>query len=116
MDTHQLDLPDDLRASLEAAVEAIVRIAQPELVILFGSWAEGRAEEGSDVDLLVVADTEDRRGLSRRLRQAVEPLLAPCPVDIIVTPAADWPRARRLRGFVSHEADRYGVRLHASAA
>jgi len=40
--------------------ERIVRGFQPEKVILFGSYASGRADAGSDVDLLVVLPFEGR--------------------------------------------------------
>jgi len=38
----------------------IGREFQPERVILFGSWAEGRASADSDVDLLVILPFEGR--------------------------------------------------------
>ena len=40
--------------------ERIVRGFQPEKVILFGSYASGRAHAGSDVDLLVVLPFEGK--------------------------------------------------------
>jgi predicted nucleotidyltransferase len=46
-----LSLPSDLNAALREAVRAAVEIAHPQAVILFGSWAEGTATAGSDVDL-----------------------------------------------------------------
>jgi len=109
-------VPEDLRPALEEAVRRIVEIAQPELVILFGSYAEGGADEESDIDLLVVAETEDRFALAVELYTTVEPALRRYPIDIIVVPRADWPRARSLRGMVSWEADHFGVRLHERAA
>jgi uncharacterized protein len=40
------------------AVQVIVKNFQPDKVILFGSYAKGNAGSDSDVDLLVVMDTE----------------------------------------------------------
>ena len=54
----QPTLPPDVAARLDEAVRRIVEIAGPQLVILFGSYAEGTANEDSDIDLLVVAETE----------------------------------------------------------
>ncbi len=112
----RLEVPKDLERALRRAVEEIVRVAKPEAVILFGSYAEGRAGEGSDVDLLVVAETADRFACAGQLAAAVRPLLAPWSLDLIVVPASEWPRARRIRGFVTYEADRWGVRLYERAA
>ena len=39
---------------LEQMVEVIVKIAQPERIILFGSRAKGTEEENSDYDFLVI--------------------------------------------------------------
>jgi predicted nucleotidyltransferase len=43
---------------LDTMVERIVEQFHPERIILFGSQAHGDAHEDSDVDLLVVMDTE----------------------------------------------------------
>ena len=45
MGTDTLNLPADLREALDRAVAAIVEIAHPELITLFGSWADGTARE-----------------------------------------------------------------------
>ena len=41
---------------IRAAVEILVREAQPERVILFGSYAYGEPTPDSDVDLMVIMD------------------------------------------------------------
>ncbi len=114
--TTALTLPPDLKQALDEAVRRIVEIAQPDLIILFGSWAEGKARAGSDVDLMVVAETEDPYHVSARLYEEVRPFFGGRGVDLIVFPRDQWPRARRIRGMVAWEADRFGVRLHEQAA
>jgi predicted nucleotidyltransferase len=42
---------------IDAVVQQVVQQFQPEQVILFGSYAYGRPQPHSDVDLLVVMDT-----------------------------------------------------------
>ncbi|MBM3476062.1 MAG: nucleotidyltransferase domain-containing protein [Armatimonadetes bacterium] len=116
MATEAPNLPDDLRIALDKAVQRIVEIAQPELVILFGSWAEGNAREDSDVDLMVVSETDDCPLLAARLREEIRPLLGDRGLDLLVMPREHWPEARRIRGMVAWEADRFGVRLHERAA
>lgn len=70
-------------ASLPAAVKRIVQTLQPQAIILFGSYAYGTPTPDSDVDLLVIWETQLPR-LERYL--AVSQLLAPrpFPVDILV--------------------------------
>ena len=114
MEATALNLPDDLRAALDQAVAAIVEIAHPELVILFGSWAEGTARPDSDVDLLVVAETDHPHRLTADLRKAIRPFFPKTPLDVVVLTHKRWEWARGIRGFMPRDADRRGVRLHAA--
>lgn len=50
--------------------DAIVREVDPEKIILFGSWALGRVDEQSDVDLLVIEREPFGRHRSRLLEAA----------------------------------------------
>lgn len=54
---------------LEEMVARIRSVSDPEVVILFGSWARGEASDDSDVDLLVIMDSDlprYRRAISLR--------------------------------------------------
>jgi HEPN domain-containing protein/predicted nucleotidyltransferase len=55
----------------------------PEKIILFGSRAEGKGDEGSDIDLAIIKETEKR---PQERRREVETLLADreVPIDIVV--------------------------------
>jgi HEPN domain-containing protein/predicted nucleotidyltransferase len=70
-------------ATLDAIVTRLVTGYDPDRVILYGSHATGEARRDSDIDLLIVKDT-DRRPLDRRLE--VERLLADraVPLDLVV--------------------------------
>ena len=41
-------------------MEKVVKLIHPYLIILFGSFAKGSIHEGSDVDVLVVADFKEK--------------------------------------------------------
>jgi predicted nucleotidyltransferase len=69
---------------IESAVAILVREAQPEQIILFGSYARGEATAESDLDLLVVGkEVRHSQAEMARLRRALSPLRIP--VDILVT-------------------------------
>ncbi len=55
-----------IEAILKEMVRRIVKVADPEKIILFGSHATGHARPGSDVDLLVVT----RHGKTKREQAA----------------------------------------------
>jgi hypothetical protein len=63
----------------------IGELFRPEKVILFGSYAGGNPDAGSDVDLLVVMPAYDVTNQAIRIRRATN---HPFPLDLIVrTPA-----------------------------
>jgi len=77
---------------VDEIVERIVARIRPRKIVLFGSHARGSAEQNSDIDLLVVAESEQpRHRRSVPLYGALSDMLVP--MDIIVyTPEEieDW--------------------------
>ena len=99
-------------ASGAVAMETDVRIreiagrigkaANARHVYLFGSYARGEAREDSDVDLMVVAESElPQHRRARELYRLVYP--PPFPLDILVyTPSEVESERRASSSFVSH--------------
>ena len=74
--------------TLQEAVGRIVAAFHPTKVILFGSHARGEADEGSDVDLMVIKQqVENRYEEMIGLREAVGPVGAG--VDVLVYSEAE---------------------------
>lgn len=86
-------------ALFEEVVRRILSVSDPTKIILFGSYARGRAQRGSDLDLLVLEEgvTKPRRE-SVRLRRALRGLRIP--VDIVVTTPEQAERYRDAVGLV----------------
>ncbi len=86
---------------LEQIVNRIVEVAQPEKVILFGSRARGDARPESDLDILVIKESDEpryRRAVS--LYGALAGLLAN--VDVLVyTPQEVWEWSAVPEAFVT---------------
>ncbi len=96
---------------LRKVTERIVDAFAPERVILFGSYAHGKPTPDSDVDLLIVMETDERP--SKR-RQAVSRLFRerPFPMDIVVrTPAEMKQSMKRVDPFI-HEVLKRGKVLY----
>ena len=70
---------------LARLVETVVRTADPERVILFGSAARGELTDDSDIDMLVVKDRCQPLELAGDIQVALPAEMHP--VDIIVV----WP-------------------------
>jgi uncharacterized protein len=80
--------PQNLPPLLRRVVERYVRAFAPERIVLFGSYAKGTNQMGSDIDLLVIADLEgDALFYLRRARQ----LATDCfpPVDVVFASTED---------------------------
>ena len=91
--------------TLPKAVRRIVTELKPDKIILFGSYAYGKPTPDSDVDLLIVMETN---GKEKEMYRAASMLLYPreFPVDIIVkTPkeVEDAMRGGVVNGFFIRE-------------
>ncbi|UCG89329.1 MAG: nucleotidyltransferase domain-containing protein [Gemmatimonadota bacterium] len=76
------------RAVLDEIVRRIVKVADPDSIILFGSAARGEWSPDSDIDLLVVkSNVEHRRKLAQKLHLAMYGVDAA--VDIVVVTPED---------------------------
>ena len=81
---------------LTQMVRAVVEAVEPSQVILFGSYAKGTANAGSDIDFLIVEDKGFGLGRSRRKEAAkVWRVLAKfgIPTDVLMCSAnevAEW--------------------------
>ncbi len=94
------------RRAIDSVVRRIANEFSPERIILFGSYAYGRPHADSDVDLLVVIETDQR---SRAKQLEISRALSPHPfgMDILVrTPRQLRKRIAMgdsfLRGIVTH--------------
>jgi predicted nucleotidyltransferase len=67
---------------LARIVERLVQQYKPEKIVLFGSLAKGRGSGESDVDLLVIKRTGERR-VNRRV-EALKGVSRRVPLDVIV--------------------------------
>ncbi len=100
--------------AIEGMVRRIVKLFDPERIILFGSYARGTAGPDSDVDLLVVLPVSG----SKREKQ-IEIGLAldrfNVPVDVIVTTPEEFAWRREIPGTIERPAAREGKVLYARA-
>ncbi len=97
--------------TISEAVASLVKAANPEQIVLFGSYARGDAHADSDLDLLVVeSHVTDRAGEMVRLGRALRHLKVP--VDVLVVSRAELERHGREPGSVYWWALKEGRVLH----
>jgi predicted nucleotidyltransferase len=82
--------PNDHPPLLRRVIERYVRAFAPERIVLFGSYAKGTNHEGSDVDLLVIADLDgDPLFHMRQARQLAVDCFPPVDVVFATTEAVE---------------------------
>jgi predicted nucleotidyltransferase len=91
--------------------DRITQAMQPEKIYLFGSYADGKANDESDVDLLVVMQSE----LTPHQRNVAVKRLFPrrsFSLDAFVYTPQEFARYRDIPGTIVYNATHHGRLLH----
>ena len=97
---------------LDHIVTRILKLYQPEKIILFGSYADGTAAENSDLDLFLVKDTiESPVERSAMIRNALRDFLQP--MDILVYTPEEVEKDKDRKFSFVHEVLKSGKVLYA---
>jgi predicted nucleotidyltransferase len=98
--------------TLQEIIRRIVEVAQPEMIILFGSAARGEMGPNSDVDLLVVKPGVHRRKLAMKIYRHLPGV--GCAVDVIVVTPQDIERFGNCPALIIEPALREGRVVYAA--
>ena len=91
----------------------IARNFKPQKIILFGSYANGIPTEESDLDLLIVKDSDfPSRLQNRKVRKILSDLRVP--VDVIVKTPEEFQTYRNIIGTVIYPANKFGKVIYES--
>ena len=100
-------------ALLDQLVQAIVRVARPERILLFGSAARGEMRPDSDIDVMVVVpEGTPRRATARAIHRQL--LDVPAAVDVVVTTQSAIERHRDNVGLIYASALRDAETVYAT--
>jgi predicted nucleotidyltransferase len=102
--------PAEVEETIQEMVRRIVEGFHPEKIILFGSRARGNAGPDSDVDLLVVMNTESGRQSDIEIRIALDAI--GIPKDIIVITPDEFERRKNIVGSIAYPAHHEGRVLY----
>lgn len=90
-----------LEAELERCVKLLREHYDPQRILLFGSLAAGEVREWSDIDLVIIKETE-RRFLDRT-REVLELLRPQVGIDVLVYTPDEFAQMVQQRAFVRDE-------------
>lgn len=103
-------IPAVTREGIRSLIRQVVEQFHPQKVILFGSYAYGQPTEDSDVDLLVVMDTDEPLlHVAAKIAAAIE---HPFPLDILVRTPTEFVAAIQRKGVFATEVATKGVTLY----
>ena len=80
----------NLPPEAKEAIRRIIKVAQPERIIVFGSHAREEALPNSDLDLLIVKDVPNRKQLAGRIYRSL--VGVGIPIDVVVVRPSDIER------------------------
>ena len=98
MNKHRLE---QLEQTLQRILSALEEHYQPEQVILFGSLASGHVTETSDLDLLIVKETDKR--FFERIKDVVKICDFDIGVDFLIYTPQELYEAAKVNPFVRDE-------------
>ncbi len=99
--------------TIQEATKRLAKVAMPEKIFLFGSYARGDAREKSDLDFLVVErKVKNRRKEMVRLHDAIRSMRVP--VDILVVSQSTFDEWANVPGTVIHKAVSEGELCYAT--
>ena|SRR2546428_7483566 len=104
--------PDQARPRMDDSlaqeiVRRILKVAQPDRIIVFGSAATGTMTRDSDIDLLVLErGNGEPREAALRARDALAGL--GFPFDVVVMPSERFEETKNVIGGIAYPAHKYG--------
>jgi len=108
---------EERRKRLEHELDRLVKLLSARRdvrqVILFGSLASGNVGKRSDLDLVIITDSE--RSFFDRLQEFLEYLRPRISVDLLVYTPGEWEALRHERRFGQHIAGKGKVLYEAAA-
>ena len=96
---------------LEKAIDIIVRVAEPDKIILFGSRAKGDYKKESDYDICIIKKTVKHK---RKLAQQIYKFLygTKIPIDIIVETTERFDELKDNPFMIYNQIAKYGKVLY----
>ena len=98
---------------IDEITRRIVDNFKPQKIILFGSYANGTPTEESDLDLLIIKDSDlPTRTQNRKVRRFLFDLKVP--VDVIVKTSKEFEKYKDIIGTIVYPANKFGKVVYES--
>jgi uncharacterized protein len=103
----------DMETIKSAANRLAAAASSASRIIVFGSYGRGQADEGSDLDLMVIElELHDKAAEYMRLMDALGRVAPGVGVDLLLYPLSEYEQRSQVPGTVLYEARVGGTVLH----
>lgn len=86
----------------------IIEKFKPVDIILFGSYAKGLARRQSDIDICVIAETDNKRQLVQDILLEID---CDIDLDVVVYTPKQWEQYKNNKSMFAHIINKTGVRI-----
>lgn len=101
------------KEQINEIIKKIVKNFNPQKIILFGSYSNGTPTEESDLDLLIIKDSDlPTRLQNRKVRKILGGLKVP--VDVIVKTTEEFETYKDIIGTIVYPANKFGKVIYES--
>jgi predicted nucleotidyltransferase len=100
----------ELQTELERWIETLKREYDPEMIYLFGSFAQGKVKRWSDIDLVIIKKTE--KPFLERIKEVILILRPKVGLDVLVYTPDEFKNMCAERIFFKKEIREKGVKIY----
>lgn len=100
---------------IQTVVNRLVETYQPEAIFIFGSFAWGKPNEGSDLDLLVVVGQSEEKPYKRILKGLKSLRGLRIPKDILVYTQSEFEEMAKERASLCYKIKQEGIKAYEAA-
>jgi uncharacterized protein len=100
---------------IQTVVNRLVETYQPKTIFIFGSFAWGKSDEGSDLDLLVVVGHSEETPYKRILKGLKSLRGLRVPKDILVYTQSEFEEMANERASLCYKIKQEGIKAYEAA-
>lgn len=106
-------MPHNIEVELENLLKQINQISDVNSIYLFGSYAYGKPNEDSDLDICVVTNDKSKRKIEimKLIRKSLAKV-ATMPIDLLVYYSDEFSEKAKLKTTMEHEILIQGVKIY----
>ena len=108
-------MANQINKQIELLKNILTQRFDTKQIIVFGSYAYGEPDTGSDIDLCIVADLKEKRKIEliREIRRELLDLIS-SPLDILVYSEEEFTERSNLKNTLEHKIVTEGMRVYGS--